>query len=274
MSNWYAHRDALKTRMNFDASEDAVYDAILEAVSRQIDTWTGRQFFARTATRTLSTPRTDRVLVPDLLAVTSLKTDTDGDLSYGTTWATTDYVLLPSDAPLESPPRPYWELRTAPSGVNSFGTGLHNVQIAGRWGFYEVLERATSLLAAAVATTTAVTITVDDGAEFHVGQTLLIDSEQVFITGIVDDNLTVQRGRNGTTAATHLDNAVLDVYTYPVLSEACLLQAGHLYQSTKAPSGIIGGSDFGPIRIAAFQPLVRMMLQPFKLPHLADSHGH
>lgn len=273
MTNLYATRAALDTRLGGQTSgQEAMLSTILEAVSRQIDQWCGRHFYVRTATRTLTTPRTDRVLVPDLLAVTTLKTDTSADLSYATTWTTADYALLPSDALLQSPPHPYWEIRTAVGGDNAFGISLHNVQVAGTWGFYEVRERSTATVAEALdASETG--IDVSSGAAFAVGQTILIDSEQMYISAIATNTLTVTRGVNGTAAATHLLGAVIDVYTYPIISEACLLQAMHLYQSTQSPGGVIGGGEFGPVRFSALQPLARAMLQPFKLPGLA-SYGN
>ena len=48
-------------------------------------------------------------------------------------------------------------------------------------------------------------------------QTILIDSEQLYITAISGNTLTVQRGVNGTTAATHSGGAAVNNYVYPEL---------------------------------------------------------
>lgn len=56
----------------------------------------------------------------------------------------------------------------------------------------------------------AVSFTVTDGALFHVGEHLLIDAEQLEVTGIADDLLIVKRAANGTVLAAH--TAVFDLY--------------------------------------------------------------
>jgi hypothetical protein len=54
-------------------------------------------------------------------------------------------------------------------------------------------------------------------------QTLLVDSEQMYITSISGNTLTVERGVNGTTAATHSGGATVYAYDYPALVvQACL----------------------------------------------------
>lgn len=50
-------------------------------------------------------------------------------------------------------------------------------------------------------------INVDDGADFEVGQNIKVDSEEMTITDISSNTLTVIRSVNGTSAATHNDNA-------------------------------------------------------------------
>ena len=49
-------------------------------------------------------------------------------------------------------------------------------------------------------------INVDDGADFEVGQNIKVDSEEMTITDISSNTLTVIRSVNGTSAATHNDN--------------------------------------------------------------------
>ena len=74
-------------------------------------------------------------LVEDLLTVTTLKTDADGDRTYESTWATTDYDLEPYNAPRASPARPYTRIVTAPNGVYTFPSIRKGIEIAGSWGF-------------------------------------------------------------------------------------------------------------------------------------------
>jgi len=56
-------------------------------------------------------------------------------------------------------------------------------------------------------TTTKTTVAVGDGTEFQIDQTILIGSEQMLITGIFTNDLTVTRALNGTTAVAHADNS-------------------------------------------------------------------
>lgn len=122
-------------------------EAIVEAVSRAIDDWTSRQFYAATQTRHFTAKRWHCLLVDDLLTVTTLKTDADGDGIFEDTWATTDYYLAPYNAALASVPGPYWEIETSGVGDYSFPAGVRRgVQIAGSWGFSsttpDVVEQA------------------------------------------------------------------------------------------------------------------------------------
>ncbi|MDR3591588.1 MAG: hypothetical protein P4N41_18180 [Negativicutes bacterium] len=67
--------------------------------------------------------------------------------------------------------------------------------------------RVWDALAAAITSTTATTISVITGSWFSVGKTISIDNEQMYVSGISTNTLTVTRGYNGTTANTHLIGA-------------------------------------------------------------------
>lgn len=259
---------ALNTFKDATGHKNAVDDtrilAVLDAISRQTELRTGNRFYSETRTRVYTARESCSLLVDNLLAVTSLKTDGDGDRTYEDTWAATDYDLDPANALYESPPAPYWEICTTPDGDYRFPVGVkRGVQVVGRWGYYEVLEVSDSLLNGAIASTTATTITVDDGPrDFSIGHTLLIDSEQIYVRNVVDDTLTVTRGVNGTTPATHADDAAISIYTYPIVSEAVLLQASRILQRKDAPFGVTGSAELGTIRITGLDLDVRQLLEP------------
>lgn len=239
--NWYCSRDALRERLGLTDTQrtdvNPALDRIIESVSRQIDAWCGRHFFVRAGTWTLTYPANrsrlgQMLLLPfDLVAVTSLKTDSAGDRTYAAEWATTDYDLWPADAPYQSPPAPYWGIARRAGGDYSFPTSAHGVQIVGKRGYSEVLERSTATVAEAV-DTSETAIDVSSGAALEVGQTILVDSEQMFITAISTNTPTVIRGVNGTTAAAHNNAAAIDIYTYPVISESCLTQCQRRFEGT------------------------------------------
>jgi hypothetical protein len=139
----------LKTRLSIsDTTDDAVLEAIVESVSRAIDDFCGgRRFYAATQTRYYTSTSGRRLLVDDLLSVTSIKTDDDRDGDYETTWTATDYLLAPYNAQLESVPQPYWRIEVAPDGDYWFPVCVpRGVQIVGSWGFSsttpDVVEQA------------------------------------------------------------------------------------------------------------------------------------
>lgn len=119
-----------------DTTDDAVIERVVQQVSRAIDQFTGRRFYAATQTRYYTANRPHVLLVDDLIAILTLKTDEDGDGAFETTWAATDYQLAPYNALLESVPQPYWRVEITPHGNHVFPRGTpRGVEIAGSWGF-------------------------------------------------------------------------------------------------------------------------------------------
>ena len=113
-----------------------------------------------------------------------------------------------------------------------FTAGMQTVEINGKWGYQEVTEDSgADINEGAQYSATDTTLTVTDGSKFAVGQTILIESEQLYITAISTNNLTVVRGVNGSTAAAHADSTDISLFIYPgPLAEACLMQASRLWK--------------------------------------------
>lgn len=75
---------------------------------------------------------------------------------------------------------------------------------------------ATSLLNGALDSTQE-DVVVDNGAEFNVNEVIRVGTEDMRIEAIATHTLTVKRGWNGTTKATHLNDAAITVYrTYTI----------------------------------------------------------
>lgn len=138
ITNGYCTSADLKTFLRItDVTDDAQIDTAVNAASRLIDGACHRRFYAVTETRYYTPKSAVDVLVDDLLSITTLKTDEDGDGVYETVWTSPpDYVLEPFNAPYMSPPGPYWHLVIGPIGRWVFPTSIvQSVQIVGSWGF-------------------------------------------------------------------------------------------------------------------------------------------
>ena len=236
----YASRTAVKNELQIaatDTADDALLLEHLEAASRWIDAHCGRHFYPLTATRYYTAERYDQLLIDDLLVVTTLKTDDDGDRTYEITWAVTDYDLMLFNA------FPKWRIAVSPDGRYSFPSGAKGVEIAGVWGFGDG-ESATSYEDSTTDTsealdTTETGVDVVSGAALAVGNLILIDSEAMYVTAISSNTATVIRGVNGTTAAAHDTGKSIYVYVYPdYVVQACAELAKAWYRASKA-----GGSE-------------------------------
>ena len=217
-------------------SDDELFQLLL-AVSVAVDDYCNRRFYPLAATRTFDGPADVLLPVPDLLSVTSLKSDDDDDGTYETTWATTDYQLLPLNAqPSQHWGGPYYAVRALARGTKqTFDAGQARYEIAGIWGYRDFQEPSGSLTDGAVGDPTTTTVTVDAGTDFAVGQTVLVDSEQLLVTAISGNSLTVTRGLNGTTAATHTDNSTVSILRWPApVERATLINTARIW--TRAPA--------------------------------------
>jgi len=219
-------------------TDDTVMRKIVESASRSIDQYTNRTFIAYTGTKYFNGMRT--LWIPDLLSIdaSGLKTDDNDDATYENTWATTDYIEygVGLEDTLNTYPR--IRLETNPNGdYNSFASGVKKgVQIAGLWGYGDgisaTLYVVDTTLTAAITSLTASTCAVTAVTNLSAGQTILIDTEQMYIYSIATLTLTVERGVNGTDAATHLINAPLYIYQYPSdIRQACIDLSVALYQN-------------------------------------------
>lgn len=195
----------------------------IDDVSREFESECHREFSATVATRIIDVPRPCEAnnwgrslwLPYDLISVTSLKVDDDADWSYGLTLVEgTDFALWNDNAANE----PYARIDIDPESA-LISTWQRNargreVQIAGVWGYsYEVESAGT--LGGAISDTTGTSVTMTAGHSVEPGDTLKIDSEQFEVTAVATNTLTVTRGINGTTAATHSTGATVSRRRYP-----------------------------------------------------------
>ncbi|HET6498155.1 MAG TPA: hypothetical protein VFH17_03770 [Coriobacteriia bacterium] len=245
-----------------DTLDDVRLLRLLESASRQVDDDTGRHFHTVTATRYFTASDANGLLVPDLLSVSALHTD-DGSRAYATTWATTDYELLASDSNPDAYPR--WQVVTAPRGNHSFPKGLRRgARIAGVWGHGDGEN-------AAPWATTAIAIIVDNqattltvaGGTLEAGQTILVDSEQIYMTSAT----TCERAVNGTTAAAHNGSAVKTARYPSGIVQATLARAEI---DLRIPiTGVSGGADIGTVTTGPAYARYRGIVEQYRLAGVA-----
>ena len=198
MANTYTTRGAVKRAAQIGGdSLDATIDEQIDAASREIDRITGRRFIPLTAAKSYDWPqRSGRVgvvyLDEDLLSVTSLtKEGTDV-----TAIAAADYFLEPSTL---GPPYSRIEIDQSSSAFFSAkDTHQRQIVVTGSWGYSNATAPASSL-ATALTDTTGTAVRLKDGSKADVGDTLLVESEQMFISGRTDEDLAVNT--HGTTGA-------------------------------------------------------------------------
>ena len=205
--------------------DDALWE-LLAACADVVDARCNRTFIPRTETLTFSVEReVNELLTPDLVAVSTLKADEDVDGVYEVSWAATHYLLLPANAqPTKAWGRPYTSILALARGTKQvFLPGQNNYQVVARWGYREHAE-ASGATVNETYTSSDVTLTVSSGAAFAIGQTLLVESEQLLITNIATNDLTVVRGMNGTTAASHASGTAISILRVPPSVERAALE--------------------------------------------------
>ena len=211
---------------------------ILEAVSRRIDDYCGGGTFGPlTETRFYDigsgslrdSPQYQTVAITDDIK-TSMSTPgvvpLDGWIvspttvtAYGATDRATSETLTEGYnadfwlMPYNSAPKTILKLNE--DTTKGFDAGQQTLSILGSWGY--TADTVSVTTSDAIGSTTATSASVSSAANLGPAQTILIDSEQLYITAISGNTLTVERGVNGTTGATHSGGASLYRYDYPEL---------------------------------------------------------
>lgn len=251
--HWFTNRTILKDANGIRATATDAHDqldATIEHVSAMIEDYLGYPVGPMVRTRYL-TPRkpseSSRLYLDQpLLAVTTLRTDAQGNASYESTWSTAMYYLAPYDASGDSPPRPYWRIEARDSATSVFPVGItRGVELAGTWGLYDQRKTSTAVLGASGPNATQLTLEVRGASVLHPGQTLRIDTEQIFVqeraSSGATGSLTVLRAQNGSPGASHASLAAIDYYTYPIVERAALYECQRHFLGKDTPMTDRGG---------------------------------
>jgi hypothetical protein len=138
INNGYCTLSELKAALRItDNTDNTLLENCIEAASRRIDGYCGRYFYRQTATvKMFAHDDLSVFLRDDLVSITTLSTDDDGDGTFETVWtANTDYALEPYDANLLG--IPYFRITAVGGKTFPMFTvpPLPGVQVTGRWGY-------------------------------------------------------------------------------------------------------------------------------------------
>lgn len=141
IANGYCTLAEVKAALRItDATDDGLLEKCIEAASRRIDGYCGRYFYQQNATvKFFARNDLQLFLRDDLVSITQLSTDDDGDMTFETVWtANTDYAIEPYDANITG--QPYFRVTAVGGKTFPIFTvpPIPGVQINGVWGFSSV----------------------------------------------------------------------------------------------------------------------------------------
>jgi hypothetical protein len=261
---------------------DAPYLRLANVVSRAIDNHCHRTFFPQQGVRYFDGTGTVKLWIPDLLSITEVAYSTDGETYTALTEEDDYYPTAAGDYNLHSS-FSLLLVSALSDRLACWGKYRRAVRISGVWAYADdrlgAWEDSTDTVEDNPLAVGATTITVNDadGADlfgltprFAAGGLAKIGTEIVEITGVdtSTNTLTVVRGRNGTTAAQHAQNAAIYTWKAPEpVKQAAIIQcvrqlerAGQGYGEARANAEI--GQMFW---IKSLDPEAGMLLQNYVL---------
>lgn len=252
ITNAYANLTEFKSRHNItNTNQDTEIGTWLNAASRWIDQYCSRKFYSTLETRYF-TPGLEHMVDlggADLVSVTTLKTDPNADRTYSTTFATTDYDLLPFNARNLTPASPYTAVALTPNTTQFFPRVSKGLQIVGVFGYADQYPQASTLTAGINSSVT--TVPVAAVTYIGVGSIIRVGSEDMAVDAISTLNLTVRRGMNGTTAAAHSSSDPVYVYEFGVIAEVAHMLANRLKARKDTPLGVSAITALGEMMVKA-----------------------
>lgn len=250
-------------------SEDAEFRFLGEGVSRAIDRYCKRPFYVQQNAESVYSVNVERqrllFLREDWLEIDSLELDLDQDGTFETEFAAADWVGEPLN-------RAYVRrlvLREGNSTVDTWPPGPRMVRVTGTKGYSNELEDLGITVQGGGISSSATALTVSDGESVSPGMTLVIGSEQLYVTAVAANVATVKRGGNGSTAAAHSAGASVSRQVYPAdLVLACRMQVSRFQKEQRTGgANAIGGAEFGGYQFNSLYPAIRDILTAFRAPY-------
>ena len=240
---------------------------VLESASKRIDSYMGRSFGARTETHSFDlgqgalrddslVPNGDMIEFPDywttrlqstgilglddwLITATTVTSYEGTDRTSSATLSEgigNDFLLMPYNTSPKS------KMKLVENTLKNLYSGQQTLTILGQWGWQNDTESISTV--DAVGSTSTTTVTVTSGSTTYVGDTILVGTEQMYVTNVDGNTLTVIRGVNGTTSATHSGGATYYRYKYPAdVVQACLDIARTYWRSRDVGQSQILGTN-------------------------------
>ena len=240
---------------------------VLESASKRIDSYMGRSFGARTETHSFDlgqgalrddslVPNGDMIEFPDywttrlqstgilglddwLITATTVTSYEGTDRTSSATLTEgigNDFLLMPYNTSPKS------KMKLVENTLKNLYSGQQTLTILGQWGWQNDTESISTV--DAVGSTSTTTVTVSSGSTTYVGDTILVGTEQMYVTNVDGNTLTVIRGVNGTTSATHSGGATYYRYKYPAdVVQACLDIARTYWRSRDVGQSQILGTN-------------------------------
>lgn len=289
MANYGVYVTVEQLRAELNRSDDITDESLLkqkcERASRLFDLHTHRHFYPVLEARTFDHPANHgyplakrdmgygvygaglsryQRYVPsrlevddDLLAVSTLTTNNGG-----TTISSSDYVLKTGHSS-NYPPYTSIELKTngTTTVFNFNGTPQDANSVTGHWGYHTGWDNdawidSTDEVEDNPLSSSATTVTVNNARLIDVQNLIRIEDEYLYVTNrnTSGNTLTVIRGVNGTTAASHIQNTQIDIYQ-PMwdVAEIVTQWAVFLTRLRNSPYGVGGTQELGQTEISSLR---------------------
>jgi hypothetical protein len=256
--NVYATIDELKTFLaggleeGISEDDDDLFKRFCIVASRAFDTWVTngvspkRRFYPTIATKDFDHPSSDTTLLKvnnDLLEVTTLTTE-NGAVAI----SSSDYVLKAATGDYNR--TPYTQVQLVEDGTTttySYNGSVYKANaLTGVWGYHDewadAWEDSGDTVQDDPLSDSATTLTVNDAdgddinglpRRFKIQYLLKIESEYLWVTDVNTsaNTLTVRRGMNGSTAASHVQGTAISIFRpMDEIRHAIETLAAYLYQ--------------------------------------------
>lgn len=228
---------------------DEVLAELITRTSRQIDGICQRVFAPRILTHFYDVPKgRELIFDDDLLEVLTL---TNGD---GQTISSTDYKLYPLNFSAKA------KLSLLGSGSSVFQTSSSGdvegaISLRAVWGYHDRYSEAWLDVGASLSgslNSSATTVLVAPSQTVRAGQLVKIDEEYLYVRSVsvnasAGDTLTLARGANGSTAASHSASASVLVWSNPLvedLATQAVVAYARLRDNPAGETKNVGGNVF------------------------------